>query len=169
MFKREDLSRIQNTARLEAMEWKDFEWFSKYFFEYLGYERTHVTGKHGEFNGDGGVDIEMYKDNEKIYVQCKRWSWGFKGPTLPVHIVRELGGCLLRDGVKKGIVITTLDIDETDRREAQKMNIELIGLSQIVEIMSQLNPEFNKVMKIGFWRKFFRFFGRVLRFFLGRF
>lgn len=168
MFQRESLLLLCNTAQLKEMDWKDFEWFSKYFFEYFGYERTHVTGKHGEFDGDGGIDVEMYKGNEKFYVQCKRWHVGFKGTILPLHVIRELGGCLLRDRVKKGVVITTLDIDESGKKEAKLMNIELYGLTEIIEKMKIVNPEFDSLKKIGFLQKILLFMRGIFRFFIGK-
>jgi hypothetical protein len=155
MFTREDFLQLQSAEQLVTMDWSDFEWFSKFFFEFLGYERTYVTGKHGEFDGDGGIDVEMYSNNEKIYVQCKRWNVGFNGTILPLHVVRELGGCLLRDNVKKGIVITTLDLDESCKREAQLMNIELYGLAEIIEKMKLVNPMFDinyqEVREVGWF------------------
>ncbi len=167
MFTRENFLQICSAADLRDMDWKDFEWFSKYFFEYFGYERTHVTGKHGEFDGDGGIDIEMYKNNEKIYVQCKRWHVGFRGTILPLHVIRELGGCLLRDNVKKGIVITTLNLDESGKKEAKFMNIELYGLAEIIEKMKMIHPEFDAQKKIGFLRKIFLIMKAIYRLFVG--
>lgn len=168
MFTRENLSELQNIGQLLTMDWSDFEWFSKYFFEHLGYERTHVREKHGELAGDGGVDVEMFSNNEKIYVQCKRWNFGFNETILPIRIIRELGGCMLRDRVNRGIVMTTLGLDETCKREAQLMNIELYGLMQIAEKMKMINPNFDVVLKkkkLGFWRRLFLIIGAVVRFF----
>ena len=168
MFTRENLIQLQSTRELETLDWSDFEWFSKYFFEHLGYERAHVTGKHGEFDGDGGIDVEMYKDNEKIYVQCKRWNVGFNGRILPLHVIRELGGCLLRDGVKKGVVITTLDLDDSGKKEAKLMNIDLYGLAEITQNMKLINPKFDletKEKKIGFWHRVLWLIVRLFKFF----
>ncbi len=156
MFTRENLFQLQNTAQLLTMDWSDFEWFSKYFFEHFGFQKTHVTTKHGEFDGDGGIDVEMYDGEGKIYVQCKRWTVGFNGTILPLHVVRELGGCMLRDGVRKGVVMTTLDIDESCKREARLMNIDLYGLAEIAQSMKIINPEFDvemKKKKVGFWHR----------------
>lgn len=168
MFTRENLLELQNAGQLLTMDWKDFEYFSKYFFEHFGYQKTLVTRKHGEFDGDGGIDVEMYDDEGKIYVQCKRWTVGFNGTILPLHVVRELGGVMLRDGVKKGIVMTTLDIDESCKREAKLMKIELYGLAEIAEKMKLINPEFNvetKKKKIGFWHRILLLIAAVFKFF----
>lgn len=166
MFQREDLFRLRDSKQLIGMNWRDFEWFTKYFFESLGYQRTHVTGKHGEFHGDGGIDVEMYKDGEKIYVQCKRWLTGFNGSILPLHVIRELGGCLLRDKVTKGVVITTLELDESCKKEARLMNIELYGLTEIIEKMKIIHPDFDKKKKIGFMRKLLILIVKILKFIL---
>jgi hypothetical protein len=60
-------------------------------------------------------------------------------------VIRELGGCMLRDGVKKGIVIATLKCEKRDREEAKKMNIELICENEIAEKMRTINPMFRVV------------------------
>ena len=163
MFTRESLFQVRDTTELMKMDWKDFEWFSKYFFEALGYERTHVTTKHGEFAGDGGIDVEMYKDGEKIYVQCKRWIVGFNGSFLPLHAIRELGGCMLRDGVKKGMVITTLDLDESGKREARLMNIELYGISEIGREMKMINPAFDTKKSRGWFLRVLIYLVKILK------
>jgi len=173
MFTRENLSQLKNTAQLLTMDWSNFEWFSKYFFEHFGFEKTHVTGKHGEFDGDGGIDVEMYDGEGKIYVQCKRWTVGFNGTILPLHVVRELGGCMYRDRVKKGVVMTTLDIDESCKREAKLMNIELYGLAEIAANMKLINPEFGievvpteiKKRKVSLWGRFLLVVAWIYRFF----
>jgi restriction endonuclease Mrr len=148
------------------MNGRDFEWFAKYFFENFGYQRTHITEKHGELQGDGGVDVIMYKDLEKIYVQCKRWSRGFHDIFLPLAVIRELGGCMLRDNVKKGMVFTTLMLDEHGKREAGLMNIELYGLREIVEKMKSINPDFDVQIQRNFLQLLLHWIGRVLRFFV---
>lgn len=153
MFSKEKLTELKEVADIMDITPRDFEWFSKFLFEHLGYESVFVTKKHGELEGDGGIDLTMVKNYEKIYVQCKKWRFGFKDSFLPVHVIRELGGCMLRDKVHKGIVITTLEIDPLDEREAQLMNIELIGKTKLIEYMTSINPEFNQHKKIGIFRR----------------
>lgn len=153
MFNKEALTKLCNIAEIEAITPRDFEWFSKFLMEHLGYEKVFVTEKHGEREADGGVDLTMFK-GEKIYVQCKHLRFGFNGNILPVKIIRELGGCMLRDKVNRGIVITTLEVDELGKREADKMNIGLIGQSQLIEYMKTINPEFNVQKKVGLLRRF---------------
>lgn len=166
MFERKDLLHLRSTEELKHMSGNDFEWFAKYFFEHLGYQGTHRTEKHGALQGDDGVDVEMYKDTEKIYVQCKRHRNGFHGVYLPLHVIRELGGCMLRDKVKKGIVFTTLMLDEHGKREAGLMNIELYGLKEIVEKMKFISPHFDTQIQRSYLQLLLRWIGRVLRFFV---
>lgn len=164
MFTRENIHTLRSTEEIKRMNGRDFEWFAKYFFEVLGYQGTHTTEKHGELQGDGGVDVIMYKDAEKIYVQCKRWSRGFHDIFLPLAVIRELGGCMLRDKVKKGIVFTTLIFDEHGKREAGLMNIELYGINEIVEKMTVINPQFDTRIQRSFLQILLHCFSKVLRY-----
>ncbi len=151
-------------ADIELLSPKDFEWFCKFFFDNSGYESVAVTQKHGERQADGGIDITMRKSGEKIYVQCKRWAFGFGAENvLPVRVIRELGGCMLRDDVRKGIVITTLKIDELGKREAALMNIETMGHEEISAQMKFVTPTFNQEKRIGFFRKLLDVLYRAIR------
>lgn len=151
-------------ADIELLSPKDFEWFCKFFFDNVGYESVMVTKKHGERQADGGIDVTMKKDGERIYVQCKRWAFGFgEQNVLPVRVIRELGGCMLRDDVHKGIVITTLKIDDLGKREAQLMNIDVMGHQEIADRMKFVTPTFNEKKRIGFFGKLFTILGRIFR------
>lgn len=143
----------------------DFEYFSKFFLESLGYQNVFVTHKYGMRGADGGVDLECKLNEQKYYVQCKRWRFGFEG-NMKVAPVRELGGCMWRDRVEQGIFISTLDYDSGTRSEADKMRINLIGRQEIADQMRRLNPKFT--LRRSFWRwvlhgliDFLKFFFRV--------
>jgi len=164
MFLKEDLIKLRNLADIEAITPRDFEWFSKFLFEHLGFASVFVTKKHGELEGDGGIDLTMFQNKEKIYVQCKKWRFGFKDSILPVHVIRELGGCMLRDKVHRGVVITTLEIDPLGEREAQQMNIELIGKLELIKYMVTINPIFNQHKQIGIFRHLLNLLVSIFKF-----
>lgn len=145
MFTREDFRSISTLDQITTLHPKDFEWFCKFLLEQRGHTGVLVTQKHGKYRGDGGVDTISVANGEKVYGQCKRWNpnfWGCFNGRLPVRVIRELGGCMLRDRVKKGVMLTTLDYDGTDKREAAQMNIELIGRQEIASTMKTLIPTF---------------------------
>jgi hypothetical protein len=80
-----------------------------------------------------------------------------------VRVIRELGGCMLRDGVIKGTFLTTLTYDETAKREAQMMNIKLYGLHEIADAMRALNPKFRTKARFKNLRMFWRIVAGTLR------
>ncbi len=148
MFKNGRLESLTSMSEIMGMSWKDFEWFTKFFLEKRGHHSVFVTKKHGALGGDGGVDVESFRDGKMNYTQCKRWNPSFRGTfkgLLPVRVIRELGGCMLRDNVQQGIIMTTLCYESLDLLEAKKMNIELIGRNEIIKAMKEMNPKFDRV------------------------
>lgn len=155
MFTKGDFQSLKALDQIMVMPSRDFEWFSKFLLEHLGHTGVQVTQKHGLYYGDGGVDTVSHLNGEKFYGQCKRWHPNFRGcfnGKLPVRIIRELGGCMLRDGVRRGIIITTLEYDETDKSEAEKMHIALIGKHEISSEMKMILPSFRERQRYSFLR-----------------
>jgi HJR/Mrr/RecB family endonuclease len=147
MFTEKKFERLRSIDDIATLSPLDFEWFTKFLLEKKGHTGVWVTQKRGKLKGDGGVDVQSIMNGVKVYTQCKRWHSSFRGTFkgyLPVRVVRELGGCMLRDKVTKGIVVTTLHCEGLDRSEAGKMDIELIGREEIVKEMLRINPKFRK-------------------------
>lgn len=128
----------------------EFEYFTKHLLEHLGYSNVHVTRKHGANQADAGIDCIGYKDNQKVLVQAKKWNKGYKD-LLPLHVIRELGGCMLRDKVTHGVITTTLNIDSLGKAEADAMGILLVGKERIIEVMKSINPKFTLAAKQKHW------------------
>jgi len=166
MLEKIDFEILHSVDQIEGLRWRDFEWFSKWFLEALGHPHIEVTKKYGELGGDRGIDLKWEENGEKILGQCKRWSPSFRGTfrgTLPVRVVRELGGCMLRDGARRGVFLTTLTYDETARREAEQMHIQLYGKKEIVEVMHTLNPKFRTKPRFRILKSILRTFTGILR------
>jgi HJR/Mrr/RecB family endonuclease len=147
VFTREQLQALSSIDDIAKLSPRDFEWFTKFLLEKKGHTGVFVTEKHGELNGDGGVDVRSFVNGKKVYTQCKKWSPSFKGTFrgfLPVRVIRELGGCMLRDKVTDGLIVTTLSFESLDRKEAALMNVQLIGREEIVAEMQLINPNFGK-------------------------
>lgn len=91
-------------------------------------------------SNDGGIDIWAYSDqalNSGHYlIQCKRWS-----STVPVEIVRELYGTLLREKADGGILITTSDISSEGQKfiseNTPKIPIQLIEGVQLRSLLNE--------------------------------
>ena len=140
MFQPEQLRQLHNLKEVHDLSWEDFEWFSKFFLEHLGYTRVCRTKKN-KYGGDGGIDINCYKDNEKILGQCKQWDHGSHG-FLQTKVIFEHAGYMKFYGVTHGIVMTSLEFSSMDLEYAKKLNIRLIGKREIIQEMKLLNPQF---------------------------
>lgn len=160
MFKKPDFDRLKSMAQIQTISPFDFEYFGKFFLESMGYTGAFVSEKRGALGGDGGIDITCVKGGKKTLVQCKKWRFGFRG-SIPIAVIRELGGCMLRDKAPRGIVFSTLGFDTLCRNEALKMGIDLIGPAEILLHMQKIHPGFRSTESL--WARLLR----LLRMLLG--
>src|SRR5262245_35375088 len=97
---------------------------------------------HTGSSGDGGVDLKMVLSNRDTYlVQVKRRSdlASHEG----VRVVRELNGVLFREGLAKGMVITTAkDFTQPAKDETQiktptteQYAVELLAFNDVVSML----------------------------------
>lgn len=85
----------------------EFEIWCGHLLENLGYENIEYT-EVIENAGDGGKDIICYKENIKIYVECKRY--GMEKDTrfkVTRSTIEKLFGVMIGDNVCKGLLLTT--------------------------------------------------------------
>lgn len=97
LFKMDDLKRS-----IMHLNPEEFEEFCANVYRKLGY-KAKVT----QFGNDGGKDVILSdKDNNVIYVECKRWHEEC-GREIGREICQKLIGSCASDGVKKAIIVTT--------------------------------------------------------------
>ena len=118
---------------------------------YPGSEVTHIGG-----TGDGGIDIKMITmQNETYLVQVKRRENVSAKEGLKV--VRELNGVLFREGVAKGMVITTAsDYTPGARKEAtsiktpiqERYEVKLLTFSDVVDMLRLSAPDCHRPWEI---------------------
>jgi len=114
--------KLDNTnKKILLMEARQFEFEIANLFRLKGYT-SHAT----RATNDDGVDVFACKDNEKVIIQCKRW-------TRPVgrDKIDELAGVMNRYGVDRAILATTSAFSEDGKRAADKHKIELWDFYQI--------------------------------------
>jgi restriction system protein len=90
-----DVEQAGAASAIEHMRWREFEMLVGESFRLQGY-RVQETGGNG---ADGGVDLEMWRGNERFLVQCKHWK-AFK---VGVGVVRELYGVMAARGATGGL------------------------------------------------------------------
>jgi restriction system protein len=110
------------------MDWFQFEKLVGHVYENLGYSVT----RRGGANPDGGIDLVIEKDEQRIAVQCKQWkTWN-----VGVKPIREFLGALTDAGIQKGIFITLRGYTGEASQLAEKHGIEIVnevGLTQTLE------------------------------------
>lgn len=80
---------------LEELDWFEFEKLCKTYFERRGFQ-VRMT----QFEADGGVDLNLFKDGHKAVVQCKHHS-----KKVGVEPVRAFYGVMAAQGLSKGYFV----------------------------------------------------------------
>jgi Holliday junction resolvase len=109
----------------EHMETGSDAWFTyelnvKNWLSSYGYEVEHMAANR---HGDGGVDIQAYKEGEHLLVQCKYWQTEKIGP----KVIREMLGTLqtFPKGAR-GVIVTSTELTEGARIKAIDNGIQFI-------------------------------------------
>jgi restriction system protein len=118
------------TNALEGIGWQEFEHLVGEAFRLQGYR----VSEQGGASVDGGVDLVLSKDGEKVLVQCKQWR-AFK---VGVPVVRELYGVMAAAGASGGIVVTSGRFTDEAKDFAQGRNVRLIDGPQLQTLLQQV-------------------------------
>lgn len=76
---------------------------------------------------DGGVDIVLTKDNTLTYVQCKHYK-----SKIGVAACRELGGVMLPNRVKKGVIVTLEGVTKKAQEYCDGARIKIVTLRTLL-------------------------------------
>jgi restriction system protein len=134
---------VKTFADVLRLNWRQFELFAQWLLQKEAYKNTEITRKHGATGADRGIDLLCDRDGLKYAVQCKHWNtdWNQPGEHLPLtRAIRELGGCLRRDGIGHGLFITTARYTYDQVSEARDMDIQLISHADITRILERAGP-----------------------------
>ena len=119
---------IWDLETLQRMDWRGFELLCSEIFRALDYDVEETcTGP------DGGIDLICKIDALKFVVQCKR-----EADPIKAKIVRQLGGCMLRDHEENGAFITTGTFSDLAKEEFENhQNLELVDGDDVLEGISE--------------------------------
>jgi DnaJ-domain-containing protein 1 len=95
------------------------------------FRRDGYTVRHGDGNGDEGIDLILRMAQEKDVVQCKRSKNDVELP-----VVREFYGALMHAAARKGYIITTASFSQSARDFARGKPISLISAAEILQWMN---------------------------------
>lgn len=113
-----DVTNNAAAGALQGVSWQEFEQLVGEAYRRQGYRVSETGG----LAPDGGVDLVLSKDSEKILVQCKQWR-AFK---VGVSVVRELYGVMAAQGASGGIVVTSGRFTDEAVAFAEGRNVRLV-------------------------------------------
>ena len=118
---------------LSTLEWKRFEDLVAAYSRELGY-----TAKTTRIGADGGVDVQLYQNDQLVMIiQCKAWD-AYKVGVKPV---RELFGVMAADKVANGAFFTTGEFTPEAEDWARDKNLDLVNGREFLSRLGQLTPE----------------------------
>lgn len=120
---------------LSKMDPLEFERLIARYFEEQGYRVEHVGTGGRATRYDGGIDLKLYRGNQHVVVQCKRWN-AYQVPHTEVH---QLLGVIRTAGATRGIFINS---GEFTRAAIDKMQgipeIRLVDGHELREMLGKL-------------------------------
>lgn len=113
-----DVAQENAQSALDGLPWREFEQLVGEAFRMRGYRVTETGGD----GADGGIDLVLHKQGEKLLVQCKQW----RALKVGVGIVRELYGVMAAEGASGGFVVTSGRFTAEAKAFAQGRNVTLV-------------------------------------------
>lgn len=118
---------------LNGMNWQEFEMLVGEAFRRRGFAVAETGGG----GADGGVDLVLTKDGEKLLVQCKQW----RAYKVGVNVVRELYGVMAAKGAAGGYVVTSGRFTQEAMDFAAGRNITLMDGAALRALISGVKVE----------------------------
>ena len=125
-----DVTNSAAADSLQGISWQEFEQLVGEAFRRQGYGVTETGGA----SADGGVDLVLSKDGEKVLVQCKQWR-AFK---VGVGVVRELYGVMAAQGASSGIVVTSGRFTDEAVAFAEGRNVRLVDGPKLRSLLEEV-------------------------------
>ena len=152
------LAHTRELSRVRALKWEAFERFVESLFMLRGY---YVERRGGE-KGDGGVDLILKREGERICVQCKQ----FREDKVPVHPVRELYGVMMLKNYERAIFVTSGEYSDLVFEEfEQNGRMELVDGAKLMRMLEEVQdniPSDEEIDSAGLIGKFTSFIEEFL-------
>jgi len=117
--------------RLRAIDWFQFEKLVEILYRQRGYDVERLGGA----NPDGGIDLIVERDGERVAVQCKHW----RREDVKLAQMREFLGALTDSGISKGVFVTLEGFTTDAKQLAIKHGIEIVNEGNLVTLISELD------------------------------
>jgi len=123
-----------------------FEVYCGNLLSLMGFTDIEVT----ELVADGGKDIIAVKNGEKYYTECKLWDWSIENHHVGRPDVQKLVGAMVKDGIKRGLFITSTYFSNEAIEYAsglpKDLQIELIDGDKLVSTLENLRKEWVPIL-----------------------
>ncbi len=150
---RNDLLKYNSTLEANIKEYEQAKYSYQYYLkkqkiEYwkslsgrqFEIEMTNLFNKNGykaeltQASNDKGIDIILYKDNEKIIVQCKQHA----KPVGP-HVVRDLYGTMIASKANRAILVCTSGYTSGVWEYVKGKKIHLMKMEEILDLANNID------------------------------
>lgn len=132
--KAKQLDAQKSIETIRQLHWRNFEELVAEAYRREGYRVTE-----GGYGADGGIDLELRKGEELIFVQCKQW----KVQKVGVSVVREMFGVLTASNADKVIVICSGKFTQQAIDFALDKPIELLSGNELLSLVKDVQAEPN--------------------------
>lgn len=112
------------------LSWTNFELLIGEAFRRQGYS----VEERGGGGADGGVDLVLRKNGEKVLVQCKQW----KSRQVGVSVVRELYGVMVHEKAAKAVVAISGEFTQEAKDFARGKPLELLNGPALYQLIARV-------------------------------
>jgi ssDNA-binding Zn-finger/Zn-ribbon topoisomerase 1 len=128
-------SRKHTNSKSVAEQVREIDWFQFEKLVALAYSGQGLVTRKGGANSDGGIDLVLEQQGERIGIQCKHW----KAWNVGVKVVREMIGAMADARLKKGIIVSLKGCSGEAKALAARHSIELVEESGLLGLLKYLN------------------------------
>ena len=119
---------LSGVESLRELSWKNFEELVAESYRRKGYSVIENSAA----GADGGIDLRMKRDDDRVIVQCKNW----KTRKVGVKVIRELYGVMTSQRANRGIVICSgTYTKEATAFARNNSGLELIGGTELLALV----------------------------------
>ena len=129
---------------MKDLAWDEFELLVGEIYRRLGFT-VHLSAGMG---ADGGVDLALDRDQERVLVQRK--SWNVYKVSAPA--IREFYGVLVAEKADRGIFVTNGVFTRDAREFADGKPLTLIDGTGLERLLEEVSPNgIEELLDIGSW------------------
>jgi restriction system protein len=121
------LDRQSNIEGIRDLTWQDFELLVGEAYRRKGYEVV----ENGGGGADGGIDLRLSREGQRLIVQCKRW----KTRQIGVSAIRELYGLMTAEKATGSIFVSSGTYTSEAQRFATDNGVVLVDGSGLLDLI----------------------------------